>query len=308
MNYLKLIRFQNLLLIAIMLTVFRYLFLKKVVVLSNETVFALSNTNFILLVFAVVLIAAGGYIINNINDQEADEISNKRIVGTLISEETAYNSYMFFTITGVSLGFFISNSINKPSYLSVFIIVAALLYSYATTLKKIPFVKNIVVSILVVISLIILPIFDLIPMINSNTITLINELFDVFLQYSIFLFIVTLMREIVKDIEDEQADYSVGIATLPIIFGRKKTAYFLLGLTVLLAVLLVIFLKNNLFQHHYVLLYFLFGILAPLVFFGIKIVAATTTKEFKQLSLLLKIVMLLGIFSIAIITHSITNA
>ena len=70
----------------------------------------------------------------------------------------------------------------------------------------------------------------------------------------------------------------------------------------------MIFLKNNLFQQHYVLLYFLVGILAPLLYFGIKIVTATTTKEFKLLSLLLKIIMLFGIFSIAIITHSITNA
>ena len=88
MKYLKLIRYQNLLMLAFMQLVFRYLFLAQ-----SYVDLALTDFNYILLIFATVCIAAGGYVINNIMDQDTDEIAKpqNRVVGVSISETVAYN-------------------------------------------------------------------------------------------------------------------------------------------------------------------------------------------------------------------------
>ena len=88
MKYLKLIRFQNLLMIALMQCIIRYGFLKL-----QKVELALADWQFALLVLATVFIAAGGYIINDIMDQETDSINrpNQVIVGRSISESMAYN-------------------------------------------------------------------------------------------------------------------------------------------------------------------------------------------------------------------------
>ncbi len=132
MKYLKLIRYQNLLMLAFMQLVFRYLFLAQ-----SYVDLALTDFNYILLVIATVCIAAGGYVINNIMDQDTDEIAKpqNRVVGVSISETVAYNWYIGLTIVGVGIGFYLSNVIYKPTFASMFSLVATLLYMYATSFK-----------------------------------------------------------------------------------------------------------------------------------------------------------------------------
>ncbi|HOD10361.1 MAG TPA: UbiA family prenyltransferase, partial [Flavobacterium sp.] len=98
MKYLKLIRYQNLLLIAFMQLILRYGFLK----LQNVEL-ALADWQFGLLVLATIFIAAGGYVINDIMDQETDNDNrpNSVIVGKSVTENMAYNLYFGFTIIGV---------------------------------------------------------------------------------------------------------------------------------------------------------------------------------------------------------------
>ena len=122
MNYLKLVRYQNLLLLAFMQLIFRYGFLK----LQNIPL-ALSHFQYGLLVLSTVLIAAAGYIINDILDQETDYENrpNTVLVGKSISEKAAYNLYFILNVTGVGIGFYLSNCIQKPSFTGAFIIVSA---------------------------------------------------------------------------------------------------------------------------------------------------------------------------------------
>ena len=119
MKYLKLIRYQNLLLIAFMQLILRYGFLK----LQNVEL-ALADWQFGLLVLATIFIAAGGYAINDIMDQETDSINrpNQVIVGRSISESMAYNLYFGFTIAGALIGFYLSNLIYRDNFFGIFII------------------------------------------------------------------------------------------------------------------------------------------------------------------------------------------
>ena len=129
-HFFKLIRYQNLLMLAFMQLIFRYGFLKW-----QNVPLSLADWQYGLLVLATVLIAAGGYVINDIFDQDTDSENkpSKVIVGNKISESLAYNLYVGLTIAGVGIGFYLSNVILKPGFATLFILIASLLYLYATS-------------------------------------------------------------------------------------------------------------------------------------------------------------------------------
>jgi 4-hydroxybenzoate polyprenyltransferase len=120
MDYLKLIRYQNLLMLAFMQLIFRYGFLE----LQNIPL-ALSDWQFALLVLSTMSIAAGGYIINNIFDVETDTENKPEnvVVRKSITENRANNLYIGFTVIGVSIGFYLSNVFDKPSFASISIFI-----------------------------------------------------------------------------------------------------------------------------------------------------------------------------------------
>jgi 4-hydroxybenzoate polyprenyltransferase len=304
MKYLKLIRYQNLLMLAVMQLIFRYGFLE----LQNIPL-ALADWQYVLLVLATVFIAAGGYIINNIFDVETDT-ENKPdnvIVGKFISETKAYNLYISFTVIGVAIGFYLSNVIDKPSFASLFIVIAATLYFYATSLKQSLLIGNIIVAMLLSFSVIIIGIFDLYPVTNEENRSVMGLLFGILLDYAIFAFIINFIREIVKDLQDVEGDSNQGMNTLPIAFGIKKTSKLVFGLSFIPVILILNYINSNLFSAN---LFFgtVFGlvfILAPLIYFTTKIWSANNKQDFHHLSTILKWILFFGILSIVVISLNI---
>jgi len=280
--------------------VFHFLFFKN----QPDIILALADWQFILLVIATVTIAAGGYVINNIMDQETDEYSKPKdvIVGKHISEGMAYNLYIALNIIGVGIGFYLSNVIQKPSFLGIFIAVAMTLYLYATNLKQNLLVGNIIVALLVSFSIILVGVFDLYPATYDGNRQQMGLIFSILLDYALFAFIINFIREIVKDIEDMDGDYNSGMSTLPILLGKERTSKVVFGLTFIPIILLVLYVNTNLLDIQWVMYYTLLFVLAPLLYFLIKIWSANSKKDFNQLSLILKLVMLFGILSIVVIT------
>ena len=305
MKYLKLIRYQNLLMLAFMQLVFRYLFLEQ-----SYVDLALTDFNYILLVIATVCVAAGGYVINNIMDQETDEIAkpHNRVVGVSISETAAYNWYIGLTIVGVGIGFYLSNVIYKPTFASMFILVATLLYMYATSFKQIPVLGNVVVALLLSTSIIIIGLFDILPAIDVDNRFRMKEAFNILMEYAVFAFIINLIREIVKDLEDMDGDYQSGINTLPIMMGIPKTKIIVGILTLISIGILAYYINSNLFELDYVIYYSMVFIIGPLIYFGVKLINAVTKKEFHHLSLVLKLILFFGIISIAVIVLNLKHA
>ena len=305
MKYLKLIRYQNLLMLAFMQLVFRYLFLKQ-----SYVDLALTDFNYILLIFATVCIAAGGYVINNIMDQDTDEIAKpqNRVVGVSVTETVAYNWYIGLTIVGVGIGFYLSNVIYKPTFASMFILVATLLYMYATSFKQIPVLGNVVVALMLSTSIIIIGLFDILPAIDVDNRFRMKEAFDILMHYAIFAFIINLIREIVKDMEDMDGDYQSGINTLPNAIGIQKTKIIVGVLTVISIGILAYYVNSYLFELDYVVYYAMILIVGPLIYFGVKLLNATTKKEFHHLSLVLKIILFFGILSVAVIVYNLKLA
>ena len=298
MKYLKLIRYKNLLLLAFMQLIFCFGFLKL-----EKINLSLANWQYILLVLSTVCIAAGGYIINNIMDQESD-LENKPkdvVVGVSISETTAYNLYIGFTLVGVCIGYYLSNVIMRPSFLLVFILPSALLYIYATSLKQIMIIGNVVVASMLSSSIVIIGLFMIFPATYDGNVEKMSVVFSVLIDYAIIAFVINFIREMVKDLEDIGGDYKLEMKTLPIVFGENKTRKLVFILSFAPIFLILYYVFNYLFQLQYATVYILGFIVGPLLYFTIKIWSAQTKKEYHHLSNILKLIIFFGIISIMII-------
>lgn len=304
MNFLKLIRYQNLLLLALMQLVFRYGFLA----LQNIPL-ALQDWQYALLVLSTVLLAAAGYVINAIFDQSTDTANkpNAVIVGKRISESNAYTLYTVLNTIGVGIGFYLSNVIGKPGFSAVFILIAATLYMYSTSLKQMPVVGNIVVALLLAFSVIIIGVFDLYPVIDAVNQHQMANLFSILLDFALFAFMINFLREIVKDAEDFEGDASEGMKTLAIILGVNKAAKLVFALSFIPLLCLLVYIKTYFVAYDLwlITLYTIIFVLAPLLYFMIAVWNAKTKKDFRLLSLLLKGILFFGILSVAIITFNI---
>lgn len=287
--------------------VFRYGFLE-----CQSIPLALNDWQFALLVLSTVCIAAGGYLINNIFDRGTDEINkpNDVVIGKQISESMGYNLYIALNIVGVGIGFYLANAVYKSSFSAVFIIIAATLYVYANGLKQTLLIGNIIIALLLSLSILIIGIFDLLPMIVPENQASMGVIFKILIDYAVFAFIINFIREIVKDLEDVNGDYNQGMSTLPIVLGVTRTAKVVFGLSFIPLGLIIYYINENLFSNdlYYASAYGFLFILAPLLYFTIKVFSAKNQKDFHHLSNVLKFVIFFGILSIAVINLNIKHA
>ncbi|WET02669.1 geranylgeranylglycerol-phosphate geranylgeranyltransferase [Flavobacterium sp. YJ01] len=304
MKFLKLIRYQNLLMLAFMQLLFRYAFLKQ-----QNIPLALSDIQYGLLVLSTVLLAAAGYAINNIYDVATDSINkpNDVVVGKGISETAAFNIYIALNVSGVAIGFLLSNIIHRPTFASLFILIASLLYFYATSLKQIMILGNFVVAALLAISVLIIGVFDLFPATTLENQAQMASLFSILTDYALFAFMINFIREIVKDIEDVNGDYNQGMNTLPIAIGINRAAKIALGFAIIAFILLALYSNTYFMQNKlYIVIFYAFvTVLAPLLYFIVKIFSAKSQKDFHHLSTILKLILFFGILSILVISLNI---
>lgn len=290
--------------LAFMQLLFRYAFLKQ-----QDVPLALADWQYGLLVLSTVLIAAAGYVINNIYDVATDTINkpNDVVIGKGISETAGYNIYIALNITGVAIGFYISNIIMRPGFATLFILIASLLYFYTISLKQIMILGNVIVALLLAFSVIIIGVFDLFPATTEENRAQMASLFSILLDYALFAFMINFIREMIKDIEDVNGDYNQGMNTLPIAIGINRTAKIALGFAIIPFILSLLyinkyFVENNLF----IITGYAFAfVLAPLLYFIVKIFTAKSQKDFHHLSNVLKLILLFGILSILVIALNI---
>ena len=305
MKYLQLIRFQNLLLLAFMQWVMRYLFLTQ-----SYIDLALTDINYLLLVVSTVCIAAGGAVMQHIVNQEEDEMiqPQKRVVGNTISEAAAYNWYIGLTIIGVGVGFYLSNVIYKPTFASLFILAATLLYVKATNLNRIPLVGTIISALLVAISVLVIALFDVFPATDAVNKIRMGEAFGILVDYAVFGFLLVLVFELFSTLKNKENDDRLGNATVATRLGNTKTKIIIGVITLFLIVLILYYSKVFLFELTLVLCYLLLALVGPLLFFAIKLIGCNSTKEFKILERTLYFVILFSILSIAVIVYNLKNA
>ena len=290
-KFLQLIRFPNLIMIALT----QYLF--KCYLINPYANHSTNAFTFFCLVLATVCIAAGGNIINDIYDVKTDRINklHKVFIDTFITKKNAFLLYFVFTFVGIGLGCYAS-FYSKLENSILFIVIAFLLFLYSKYLKKIALIGNIVVSLLVASSIFILIPFDLIVFTKDNLFR--NELIiAALILYASFAFLINLIRELVKDNEDVNGDYNANMKTLSIVLGRNRVNKIVAVLVGFLLVFILYIISEYLQDKTIATIYALFTLLLPLLYFIVKIWQADTKHEYRMLSFLLKLIMLFGILS-----------
>ena len=300
----NLIRWKNLIIIALAQLLIKYALLEPFGVQTH-----LDFLGILLLILATICIAAAGNIINDINDIETDFVNkpNKIIIGKSVSEKTAYTLFITLNLVGVGIGFYLSHLINKAPFFSIFVIISILLYIYATYLKRTLLIGNIVISILVALSILIVGVFELLPAITPQNKQIQFTFFKVIIDYAMFAFIINFLREIAKDIEDIDGDYKAGMNTLPIALGRERAKNILTLLNFIPLVIIIFYIVSTLYKQPIAVGYFLMFVIAPLLYTTIKTFNAETKKDFHNLSNMYKLVMLFGILSLLLYKYVILN-
>ncbi|MDT0557618.1 geranylgeranylglycerol-phosphate geranylgeranyltransferase [Ichthyenterobacterium sp. W332] len=297
LNLLNLIRWKNLVLIAVTQYLIKYALLQPF-----EVSLYLNHYGFALLVVSSLCIAAAGYIINDLQDVTSDQINkpDRVIINMSISESFAFKLYVGFNVLGVGLGFVLCHMIGKPGFFVIFFIISALLYLYSSFLQYHPVIGNLVIALVVAFSILIVGVFELIPTITDSNRTTPFFFFNILKDYAVFAFMITLLRELTKDIEDVDGDHNAGMNTLPIAIGRERANWvtFIVSLIPLGAT--IYYVIANLYKQEWLVIYFLATIIAPLIYVSIKLFVAETKAHYRHLSLVIKYILIAGILSLAL--------
>ncbi len=178
--------------------------------------------------------------------------------------------------------------------------VSGLLYIYASYLKQLILVGNIVVSALVALSIIMVGLFELLPAITAQNQETQLTFFKIILDYALFAFCINFIREMVKDIEDIDGDYKAGMNTLPIAIGRARATQVTLVLALIPLFALIYYITTYLYHNLWIVGYFLIFIIAPLIYVIIRLFQAKLKTDYHLISNLLKLIMLFGMLSLLI--------
>jgi len=331
LNFLKLIRYQNLLIIIITQYVIRWFIIYPILTYYNYDITQISpycpclktihfqlqfsEINFFFLVLATVLLAAGGYVINDYFDRKTDLVNHPDsvIVDKTISSRMAIMLHIIFDAVAVLLGFYISYRIGHISLGLIFVLIAGILWFYSTSYKRQLLIGNFIVAILTALVPLMVVIYE-IPMlynsystldcnckllvdfnINKEYFSLIYSIKWSVFAFAFFAFIITLIREIVKDIEDLEGDQTYGRKSLPVVAGVYFSKIVVIILVVVTILSLAYIYYNFWDSINITFWYFLFALVLPMLFLIYKLIKANNKKDFHFASILIKIIMLLGL-------------
>lgn len=269
-GFIKLTRFWNLVIIALAQYFTAVFLLGDFQFITDIQLFILS--------LSTVIIAAAGYIINDYYDVKIDLINKPQrvVIGRILKRRVAMILHSILNFIGIGLGFFLSYQIVILNLLS-----AILLWAYSNHFKRMVLVGNLIVAFLTGLSIYIVA-FHFDPF-NSYIIA-----------YALFAFFFTLIREIIKDLEDLKGDSTFGCKTLPVVYGLRTTKMVIYITSILLLISLSILFYQMIGEYMVIMC---ISLIIPLGYLFFKLSKADTVKEFNYLSNYCKIVMLAGITS-----------
>ncbi|MBC7828114.1 MAG: geranylgeranylglycerol-phosphate geranylgeranyltransferase [Chitinophagaceae bacterium] len=301
--FLGLIRGLNLLFIGLTQVLFYYFILIPIFNDSSMKPF-LHERLFFLLVTASVFIAAAGYIINDYFDLNIDRVNkpHKLVVEKVIKRRWAILWHLSLSAIGVLVSFYIGWKVNNLLIGFANLLCVALLWFYSTTFKRKLLIGNVIISLLSAWVVLVLYFSEwsriLYTNITRDELYAMTRVFRFAFLYAGFAFIISLIREVIKDIEDMPGDSKYGCRTMPIVYGVHVSKVFVsTWFVVLIASLGAIQFYVLQFRWWWSALYCFIMIILPLLYAFKKLYAGKTAEDFHQLSNLIKFVMLTGILS-----------
>lgn len=234
------------------------------------------NTDMMLLTLSTMLIAAAGNIINDYYDIKIDYVNrpDRVVVGRYLKRRSILFIHAGFNTLGVIGGFLISLELGIVNFLA-----AGLLWLYSNQLKRLPLWGNLSVAVLTGLAVFVVYI-------------LFRESFFLFAAYSFFAFFISLIREIIKDLEDIEGDRKFDCKTLPIVIGQRKTKIVIYLISIIFIVVVAILL-----QREPKFWYVLGGLTMMLGLLNLILGRADKTVDYAVLSRLSKQIMILGLIS-----------
>ena len=242
--------------------------------------------NLFLIVLASALTIASGYIINSFYDSKKDLINrpNKSILDRLVSQQTKLRVYFTLNFVVAFLAFLVS--FRAFLFFSVYIF---LIWFYSHKVKKFVIIGNLMATFMAV-----LPFFAILLYYKN--------FYEVILAHATFLFLLLLIREMIKDLENIKGDLANDYQTIPILYGETISKKIISILTVLTVIPVYILVEK--FDIGYMDSYF-YSCLIVLIFFLLYLWKSTTKEQFLLLHNVLKFLIVAGVFCIVLINPSI---
>lgn len=271
---------------------FKYAFLPAFKLPSVLSIF-----DFSLLCFSIILVTASGNIINDIYDIDTDFVNQRPrpLAQHKIGMAKAYIAYVLFNALAILSVLYLSVIIEDYTLILIVLGVILLLFLYAKYLKAVPIVGNVLVSVLVSLSFLLMVYVEFRV---TNNFQMPVEMKHWLIGYATFAFWANLNREWIKDVLDLKGDYAQGISTLPILLGRHRMNRLIFASTLFLMFALLAGVKFYVQPHLFFILYLTFGICVPLFYVLFLIYKKELKVNYNMLSRLYKIVMLIGVLSL----------
>lgn len=313
--FLKLIRVQNLLIIAFTQYAVRWCLIYPIIkVNSRYYELQLSGFNFFLLVLSTVMIAAAGYIINDYFDVRIDKVNKpeRMVIGKGIKRRVAIGAHTVINFLAIAIALYVAYSIGSWRLALIHFICAAGLWFYSTTFKRMFIIGNLIIALFTALVPMIAAVYDMIPIYRTYLPIEENLSFLVIWKYvvalSFFAFITTLLREIIKDIEDVDGDMEYGCKTMPIVIGINPSK----NIAIVIAFVTVLslgFIQSEFYKidDWISIIYFIIALQLPLLFLIYKIKSAQVKTDFRFAGNLSKFIMLMGIFYLLVFAYPILH-
>lgn len=290
MKFVQLISLRYLLLLAFGLLVFRYGFLD----LQPGLPLALNHWRYALMVLAALLVAAGGFFIINCYAEDYR-----------MPEGKMYNIYVALTLPGLAIGYYLADFLDHFNVVMLLVMIAVLMYIYATGLRKMLLVSNFIAATVTASSLVLIAIYNLYPVLLPSNKAYLATIFGLMLDYTLFIFVIIFILTLVYNLKNINSDYNDGNTTLPIVLGRDRAVKVTFVIALLPLAFLVYYANKYLLNLIWSIGYGLLFIVAPLIYFLVKLWGAKSPNEFRHLAFILKMVVFFTIISIIVITYNI---
>jgi 4-hydroxybenzoate polyprenyltransferase len=275
----------------------------------NGFVLQSDDIHFMMIAMAVVLIASGGYVINDYFDRPIDQINHpgKVIIGEHISPRNALLLYILLSVAGIILGTSVSYHLQLPSCTFIYLLTAIVLFFYSYKIKTIFLAGNIVVAALTALVPLMVLMYE-IPLLKKSYSTMIaqhniefSNIIIIVGVFSFFAFITNFIREVIKDLEDFKGDQQTGRKTMPYVLGVfwSKTVVIVFTLLVIAVMLYIYFTYLQIIslnQHDYLtLIYFVLFIIIPLLLMMYLLLISKRKYVFRITGNIVKFVMVSGL-------------
>ncbi len=310
-DLMTLVRLPNLMVVALTMMLMRYAIIRPLLgampvtlagepMLSTVMTFRLGWIDFVILVISTCLITAAGYVINDYFDIRADLINRGSIiVGTTITRRKAMMYHNILNILGVAGGTYVSARVGYVWLGVFFVLISGLLWFYSGTYKRQFLIGNIIVALLVAMVPMLVVVYDAGPIYRyySHAATDFPGVAILFWWvggFALFAFLTTLIREIIKDMEDFEGDRETGRKTLPVKSGFTICRVVVVVLT-LMTILLLYFVWFRYLNDRITLIYISLLLALPMAVVIYRVITAGEKQHLHFASRLMKLVMLFGI-------------